>query len=251
MLRLPWGWNRGDVGPVEDDPKLLPGPEELHHPEIEDVCRKYLNLRYQLLPYIYSAVRETQRTGVPLMRALWFAFPNDPGALAVDDAYLWGDSILVAPVTTMSATERITYLPRGAWFDYWTGEPITGGAPHTRPVDLATMPLYVKAGTVLPLGPIKQSALERLSDPLELNIYPGTDGHLALYEDDGTSMDHLRGVNSTIDVRWNDRTRTLSLALAAGSAMHTFTTRKLNVRLIASSTSRLVEFHGSPITVSL
>jgi len=251
MLRLPWGWNRGDVGPVEDDPKLLPIPEDLHHPEVEDICRRYLNLRYQLLPYLYSAVRDTHRTGIPLMRSIWFSFPNDPAALAVDDAYMWGDSLLVAPVTEKSAAERITYLPKGAWFDYWTGESIVGGERHTRSVDLATMPLYVKAGTILPLGPVKQSTLERSSAPLELHIYPGADAHFELYEDDGTSMDHTRGISSTINIRWNERTRTISLALAAGSAMRPFTTRKLIVHLVGSSTSKPVEFHGTLITVTM
>jgi alpha-glucosidase (family GH31 glycosyl hydrolase) len=251
MLRLPWGWNRGDVGPVEDDPKLLPAPEELHHPEVEDICRRYLNLRYRLLPYLYSVVRDAHRTGIPLMRALWFSFPDDPAALSVDDAYMWGDSLLVAPVTSKSAIELTTYLPKGAWFDYWTGESIQGGKPYARPVDLATMPLYVKAGTILPLGPIKQSTLERSSDPLELHIYPGADAHFALYEDDGISMDHTRGVASTINIRWNELTRAITLALAAGSTMHTFTTRKLSLHLVGSSTSKPVEFRGTPVTVAL
>ncbi len=251
MLRLPWGWNRGDVGPVEDDPKLLPGSEELHHPEVEDICRKYLNLRYQLLPYLYSAVRDAHRTGIPLMRALWLSFPKDPAALAVDDAYMWGDSLLVAPVTSKSATERIIYLPKGTWFDYWTGESIAGGDRHTRPVDLATMPLYVKAGTILPLGPVKQSTLERSSYPLELHIYPGADAHFALYEDDGTSMDHTHGVSSNVDIRWNEHTRVISLTLAAGSAMHPFTTRKFSVYFVGNPTGRSVEFRGSPISVAV
>jgi alpha-glucosidase/alpha-D-xyloside xylohydrolase len=251
MLRLPWGWNRGDAGPVEDDPKLLPGPGDLHHPEVEAICRKYLNLRYQLLPYLYSAVREAHRTGMPLMRALWLAFPADPRTLTVDDAYMWGESLLVAPVTIASAKDRTVYLPHGTWFDYWTGEAIAGGVDHTRPVDLITMPLYVKAGSILPLGPIKQSALEKSSSPLELHIYPGSDGHLALYEDDGVTMEHTRGISSTIDIRWNDQTRSLSFALAPGFTMHPFTTRKLNVQLAGSPTVKTVEFHGSSTTVVL
>lgn len=251
MLRLPWGWNRGDVGPVEDDPKLLPAPEDLHHPEVEEICRKYLNLRYQLLPYLYSAVRETHRTGMPLMRALWLAFPTDPRALAVDDAYMWGESLLVAPVTTASAKDRTVYLPHGTWFDYWTAETIAGGIDHTCPVDLATMPLYVKAGSILPLGPIKQSALEKSSSPLELHVYPGNNGHLALYEDDGVSMEHTCGISSTINIRWNDQNRSLSLALAPGSTMHPFTTRRFNVQLAGSSTVKTFDFYGSPTTIVL
>jgi len=251
MLRLPWGWDRGNVGPVEDDPKLLPEPKDLHNPEVEEICRRYLNLRYQLLPYLYSATHETTRTGMPLMRALWLAYPDDSKALAVDDAYLWGESLLVAPVTISSATERITYLPAGTWFDYWTDEPIPGGVSHTRRVDLATLPLYVKAGTILPLGPVKQSAMEKTSTPLELHIYPGADASFSLYEDDGFSMDHTHGVSSTIDMRWNDRTRTLSLSLSGGSAMHAFTTRNFNARIAGSSILKPLHFRGATVHIAL
>jgi len=251
MLRLPWGWDRGGVGPVEDDPKLLPAPADLHHPEVEEICRKYLNLRYQLLPYLYSAARETHRTGMPLMRALWLAFPDDPKAVAVDDAYLWGESLLVAPVTAKSAAERTTYLPAGTWFDYWTSQPITGGAPHTRAVDLATIPLYVRAGTILPLGPVKQSALEKSTAPLELHIYPGSDAQFALYEDDGISMDHTRGVHSAIDIRWNDHTRTLSLTLAPGSTLHPFTTRNFTASIAGNTTGKPTAFRGVPVSIIL
>lgn len=248
MLRLPWGWNRGNVGPVEDDQRLLPAPEDLHHPEVEDICRTYLNLRYQLLPYLYSAVNETHRTGLPLMRALWLAFPTDPRALTVDDAYLWGPSLLIAPVTTKAATERTTYLPTGTWFDFWSNAQIAGGTTHTRTIDLATIPIYVRAGTILPLGPIKQSTLEKSTAPLELRIYPGADAHFALYEDDGISMDHTRGISSTINIRWNDHTRTLSLAALT---LHPFTTRNFVARLAGSKSTQPLTFHGAPTSITL
>jgi alpha-glucosidase/alpha-D-xyloside xylohydrolase len=251
MLRLPWGWNMGNVGPVEDDAKLLPAPEDLHHAEVEDICRKYLNLRYQLLPYLYSTIHETTQTGLPIMRALWLAHPTDSQALAVDDAYMWGESLLVAPVTTRSATDRSIYLPTGTWTDYWTGEKVTGGATHTRPVDLATLPLYVKSGSIIPLGPIKQYTLEQSPTPLELHIYPGADAYFALYEDDGVSMDHTRAVSSTIEIRWSDQGRNLSLALAAGSTMHPFTTRRFTARFAGSTTVKSIDFSGTPITVSM
>jgi alpha-glucosidase (family GH31 glycosyl hydrolase) len=251
MLRLPWGWNRGDVGPVEDDRALLPAPADLHHPEVEEICRTYLNLRYQLLPYLYSAVHETHDTGMPLMRALWLVYPGDPRALAVDDAYLWGESLLVAPVTTAAARERTVYLPQGQWFDFWTDERFAGGDEYVRTVDLATMPLYVKAGSILPLGPIKQSTLEPSSAPIELRIYPGRDGRFALYEDDGVTMDYTRGILSTVDIRWNDGLKRLSVMLAAGSVMRSFTTRAFSVSLAGSDVAKTLDFRGSLITVTL
>ncbi len=117
MLRLPWGWDMGNYGPAEFDGQFaaltLPKPEELHNKDVEKICRKYLDLRYQLLPYLYSSVAETHRSGLPLMRSLWLAFPDDAKAAVVEDAYLWGDSMLVAPVLEKGAATRTVYLPRG------------------------------------------------------------------------------------------------------------------------------------------
>ena len=206
MLRLPWGWNRGDVGPVEDDPKLLPAPEDLHHPEVEDICSKYLNLRYQLLPYLYSAVRDTHQHGNSFdARALVLASRTTPQLLP--------STTPICGVTACWSRLSPEVCHRADYFICRSGPGSTTGPanPHSlaatvtlAPVDLATMPLYVKAGTILPLGPIKQSTLERSSAPLELHIYPGADARFELYEDDGISMDHTRGVSSTIDIRWNE-----------------------------------------------
>ncbi len=186
-LRLPWGWDLGSYEPAEFPPQeaatLLPSPQELHNATVEPICRKYLNLRYQLLPYLYSAVAQAHETGLPLMRALWLAYPDDPAAAATSDAYLWGPSLLVAPVLAPGAAERTTYLPRGLWGDYWNNARVEGGGRVTRAVDLETLPLYVKAGTILPLGPVKQYAQQQSGEPLTLRIYPGADGAMELYED--------------------------------------------------------------------
>jgi len=190
-LRLPWGWNTGELGPIEIANYTgagLPQPADLHHPEVEPICRKYLELRYRLLPYLYSAVRECTRTGLPVMRALWLHYPDDPVAVARGDEYLWGRDLLVAPVVEKAATSRRLYLPRGVWYDFWTGAPIEGGHELNRPVDLETMPLYVRAGAILPLGPVKQYVDESVAAPLEFTIYSGADGAFFLYEDDGRSF---------------------------------------------------------------
>jgi len=105
--------------------------------------------------------------------------------------------------------------------------------------------------TILPLGPVKQSTRVRTSSPMELHIYPGSDGRLALYEDDGVSMDHTRGVSSIIHMSWNDARKQLSLALAPGSAMRNFTTRGFRVQLAGSSEVKMLDFHGSAITIDL
>jgi alpha-glucosidase/alpha-D-xyloside xylohydrolase len=214
-LRLPWGWNLGSYEPAEFDSQFsattLPQPQDLHNTAVEPVCRKYLNLRYQLLPYLYSAVAETHATGLPLMRSLWLSYPSDPKAAAADNEYLWGDSILVAPVLEAGASHRATYLPHGQWWDYWTNHLVEGGKDDVRQVDLETLPLYVKAGTILPLGPVKQYAQEASSEPLTLRIYPGADGETALYEDDGISFGYLKAQFSRVLCTWSDSQRILTL----------------------------------------
>src|SRR5262245_46639701 len=222
-LRLPWGWNTGELGPSEvanyTGGAANPDESELHNSEVEPICRKYLELRYQLLPYLYSAVRECCETGLPIMRALWLHYADDPRAVVRGDEYLWGRDILVAPVTEKGATRRTLYLPRGTWFDFWAAEKLSGGRELSRPVDLATMPLYVRAGAILPLGPVKQYTAEKVDVPLNLRIYPGSDGAFTIYEDDGRSFDYRKGAWMGIEVAWNDQRRRLSLGLAKGSRM--------------------------------
>ena len=112
-LRLPWGWNTGNYGPTELEAyhgkAALPDPKELHNPEVEPICRTYLELRYRLLPYLYSAVREAHDTGLPVMRALWLHYPDDPRAVACGDQYLWGRDMLVAPVIEETVFRGILY----------------------------------------------------------------------------------------------------------------------------------------------
>jgi len=213
-LRLPWGWNTGNPGPLEGAERLGPNwpPEqELHDPQVEEICRQYLHLRYRLLPYLYSSAAQAHVTGLPLMRPLWLEHPQDKQALMCDDEYLFGDSFLVAPVLQAGASERMVYLPAGRWWDYWTSEAAEGGRESSRPLDLATLPLYVKAGSVVPLGPVRQYATEAVDEPLTLRVYPGADGSFALYQDDGESFRYQRGDFTRILCGWNDGERTLTL----------------------------------------
>ncbi|MGH9742767.1 MAG: glycoside hydrolase family 31 protein, partial [Candidatus Acidiferrum sp.] len=152
-LRLPWGWNTGDPGPTEINNyhgSAIPDASQLHNPQVEIICRKYLELRYRLLPYLYSAAHECATTGMPIMRALWLHYPDDPKAVACGDEYLWGRNMLVAPVVEKGATTRLVYLPAGNWYDFWTGEQMEGGREISRSVDLETLPLYIRAGSILP-----------------------------------------------------------------------------------------------------
>lgn len=212
QLRRPWGWNTGSYGPSEMGPNagsILPRPEDLHNTAVEPICRKFLNLRMQLLPYLYSAAWETHTTGMPLIRSLGLAYPDDPHAWEVADAYLFGPGLLVAPIFTQAATERSVYLPAGQWFDFWTGAAVQGGKAVEVTAPLESMPLLVRAGAMVPMGPVKQHSAEAISAPLLLTVYPGADGSYTLYEDDGLSFAYEQGSYNTTELHWSDSTRTL------------------------------------------
>lgn len=252
-LRLPWGWNTGEIGPVEISNyggAANPDPGELHNPAIEPICRKYLDLRYRLLPYLYSAVRESCDTGIPIMRALWLHYGDDPAAVARGDEYLWGRDILVAPVTDKGASSRNLYLPRGDWYDFWTEERQAGGREISRTVDLATIPLFVRAGSIVPFGPLKQHTAEASDEPLTLVIYPGTDGAFSLYEDDGISFGYRRGDWRRTDAKWNDTARRLSLRGTTGTKAP-YKKRRLQLRLAGQKTAKPIEFTGRLLEIQL
>ena len=250
-LRLPWGWNTGEFGPVEVEESRLPDPKELHNAEVEPICRKYLDLRYRLMPYLYSAVREAHDTGLPIMRALWLHYPGDARSVQAGDEYLWGRDMLVAPVIEPGATSRRVYLPPGAWYDFWTGERMEGGREIDRKVDLATLPLYVRAGAVLPMGPVRQYVSEAVGAPLTVRVYPGASGDFVLYEDDGASFAYERGESMRLALHWDDRSRRLSLSLVPGSRMLPPAVREVEVELAGGGAKKSIRFEGRPATVEL
>ena len=250
-LRLPWGWNTGDPGPEEISHyggAAIPDSSQLHDARVEPICRKYLELRYRMLPYLYSAVHECAISGMPIMRALWLHFPDDPKAVECGDQYMWGKSLLVAPVVEKGATTRRVYLPRSTWYDFWTGDRVEGGREISRPVDLETMPFYVRAGSILPLGPVKQFVNERVDEPLSISVYPGADASFLLYDDDGSSFNYRKGEWMGIQMFWNDARKTLDLRLAAGSRMLSPEPRAMTVQM--GEAIRRVTFDGKPTQVS-
>ncbi|HZM88916.1 MAG TPA: TIM-barrel domain-containing protein [Blastocatellia bacterium] len=252
-LRLPWGWNTGELGIDEianyTGGAANPDPSELHNPNVEPICRKYLELRYRLMPYLYSVVREGHQTGLPIIRALWLHYPDDDIAVARGDEYLWGRDILVAPVTEKGARSRRLYLPRGLWYDFWTEAKAEGAHEIDHPVDLATMPLFVRAGAIVPMGPIRQYTGEKVDRPLSLSIYPGADGAFTLYEDDGTTFDYRKGELMKLALVWNDRRRLLTLRLSEGSKMLPPLRRNIEIRVVPNKAGRTVVFEGKMIEV--
>jgi alpha-D-xyloside xylohydrolase len=178
--------------------------------QAEPILEKYLRLRYQLMPYIYSLAYKTYQTGAPSMRALFMDFPNDPKVVDQRDEYMFGPAFLVAPVTDQGATSRTVYLPAGAdWFNYWTNERVHGGIAIQVDAPIDTLPLFVRAGSILPVG----EAIESTNQPQKiarLRVYPGADAEFTLYEDDGKTYAYEKGESRIRQLRWNDATQKLT-----------------------------------------
>lgn len=251
--RLPWGWDTGELGPNEvvagTEGSAAPDASELHNTQVEPICKRYLSLRYQWMPYLYSAVREAHDTGMPIMRALWLHYPDDPRAVACDDAYLWGRDILVAPVVEKGVSKRKVYLPRGRWYDYWSRTPVMGGQEITRYVNLATMPIYIRAGAILPTDPVRLYVDEPTDQPTTLNVYPGADGEFVLYSDDGVSIDDKQAGAMWTTLRWNDANRTLTIEPHEKSTKSPERPTRYEVRLISRGDRKSVEYAGPRLEV--
>lgn len=255
--RLPWGWGLSELGPretsnnnqpVANDDRRVPLASELNNPHIEPVAKKYAELRYQLMPYTYTLAWEARATGMPLQRALWLHYPNDEKARGVGDQFLWGRDLMIAPVYTKGATSRSVYLPAGQWYDWWDNSKVAGGATITRAVDLATMPIFVRAGAIIPFDPIRQYTAQPVSEPTTLRIYRGANGDFTLYDDDGSSQDYLQGKGTWIRLRWNDATRMLTLSPGPNSQP---VRRDFKVQLMPGSEGKSVTYVGRTVSVKL
>jgi alpha-glucosidase/alpha-D-xyloside xylohydrolase len=255
--RLPWGWGLSDVGPREygnnnapippDDRRNIL-PSELNNPAIEPVARKYAELRYQLLPYTYTLAWDARHSGMPLMRAMWLHYPDDARARGLGTQFMWGRDLLVAPVFTKDATSREVYLPSGEWYDWWTNAKSTGGQNVTRQVDLATMPIYVRAGAIIPFDAVRQYTSQPVSEPTTLRVYGGADGEYTLYEDDGISQDYLKARGTWTRMSWNDRAKQLTIEPGAPKGATNVTTKRVfRVLLLPEGTTREVTYAGKRI----
>jgi alpha-D-xyloside xylohydrolase len=178
--------------------------------QAEPILEKYLRLRYQLMPYIYSLGWQAHETGAPFMRGLFLDFPNDPNVADIGDEYMFGPALLVAPVTDQGATSRSVYLPAGCdWFNFWTNELIHGGQKVIVAAPIDTIPVFVRAGSILPLGAPIESTEERQAI-VRVRIYPGSDSDFSLYTDDGNTYAYERGDYHLTHLHWNDNARRLT-----------------------------------------
>ena len=178
--------------------------------QAEPILEKYLRLRYQLMPYIYSLGWQAHENGAPFMRGLFLDFPQDANVADIGDEYMFGPALLVAPVTDQGATSRSVYLPAGSdWYNFWTNERVHGGQRLTVLAPIETIPVFVRAGSILPLGAPVQSTNEKQAIE-KVRVYPGADAAFTLYSDDGTTYAYERGEHQITELRWSDREGKLS-----------------------------------------
>ena len=173
------------------------------------ILAKFLKLRYQLLPYTYSSAYHSYQTGAPYMRALFMDFPTDPKAADIPDEYMYGPAFLVAPVTEQGATKRKVYLPEGCdWYNYWTDERLHGGQTITADAPIDILPLFVRAGSIVPFGSEVQSAQQPQSI-VSVRVYPGADGGFTIFQDDGKTYAYEKDGGSVTRLTWDDGARRL------------------------------------------
>jgi alpha-D-xyloside xylohydrolase len=223
---------------------------------------KFDRLRYRMMPYIYSlAGGVTQQAGT-IIRPLVMDFAADKTARELNDEYMFGPAFLVAPVTTYKARTRTVYLPKGStWYDFWTGKAAATGARTGVPAPYDAMPVFVRAGSIVPFGPELQYTGEKAPDQLTLYVYAGANGAFTLYEDQGTTYDYEKGAFSQIPIKWNEASGTLTLGKRQGSFPGMLKTRTLQVVLVSPATpmgfrfeetaGKTVKYAGDAVGVKL
>jgi alpha-D-xyloside xylohydrolase len=188
-----------------------------------------------LLPYIYSLAGSVTHEGGTILRPLVMDFTSDPRSRQTADQFLFGPAFLVSPVTTYKARSRSVYLPPGTtWFDFWTGTPAAGGQTVETSAPYDSIPVHVRAGSIVPVGPELQYVAEKAADPLTLYVYAGANGAFTLYEDDGLTYGYEKGESSRIPISWDEASRTLVIGKREGSFPGMLKTRRFDIVLVAS-----------------
>jgi len=217
------------------------------------------NLRYRLMPYIYSLAWRVTSEGYTIMRHLVFDYPNDSEVFKINDQFMFGPALLVNPIKSAGTTSRTVYLPAGTWFDFWTGATVAGGAKPTVDAPLSKIPLFVKAGSIIPLGPSIEYATQS-ADPIEIRVYKGQDGSFTLYEDTGDTYEYETGKHAEIPFTWNDAQHQLTIGARTGSFTGMLATRTFNVVWVGAdhgsgvaataTADRVVKYDGTQVVVS-
>ncbi|MBR0263386.1 MAG: DUF5110 domain-containing protein [Prevotella sp.] len=249
---------------------------------VYDAIEQMIRLRYRLLPYLYSTAWQVTSASASYLRPLFSDFAADKKVWDMADEFLCGSSILAAPILDPQYTEEqiikedamtgwdrkeavaksavqadfatsksvVKYLPKGAlWYDFWTNKQYKGGQNVTLETALNRVPMFLRAGSILPLGPEMQYVGEKAWDNLELRLYPGADGSFTLYEDEGDSYNYEKGVYTTIQMRWNDKTRTLTIGTRQGQYPGMLTSRQFTI-VLPDGTTKTVDYTGSELNIS-
>ena len=231
------------------------------HPAYQTML-KFDRLRYRLLPYIYSLAAAVTHESGTMMRALLFDFRADAKAREIADQYMFGPALLVNPVTAYKARSRSVYLPKAdGWYDFWTGAALAGGQTIEAPAPYESIPLYVRAGSIIPFGPELNYTNEKPADLITLFIYSGANGAFTLYEDEGLNYNYEHGAFARIPIRWDEGTRTLTIGKRVGSFPGMLSERTFNVVFVSKvkrsgfsftpAIDRTLRYRGAAITLRL
>jgi alpha-D-xyloside xylohydrolase len=229
-------------------------------PEAQKILVNFDRLRYRLLPYIYSLAWKTTSESYTPMRPLVMDFRSDVRAQNVGDQFMFGPAFLVNPVSEPAATTRHLYLPQSKWYDFWTGSVVAGGRAIDAAAPLERLPLYVRAGSILPLGPDEEWSTEKPADPIELRIYRGTDADFTLYEDENDNYDYEKGIYATIPFHWDEARHTLTIGDRKGQFSGMLENRTFHIVFVGEShgvnvgpenrPDKTVPYSGKQITVA-
>lgn len=229
-------------------------------PDAQKILVSFDRLRYRMLPYIYSLAWKTTSEAYTPMRPLVMDFRGDVRAENTGDEFMFGPAFLVGPITEPAATTRQLYLPNAKWYDFWTGAAQDGGSAISAIAPLEQMPLYVRAGSILPLGPDQEWSTEKPEDPIEIRIYPGTDGDFALYEDENDNYNYEKGVHAVIPFHWDDARHTLTIGARTGQFPGMLERRTFQIVYVKDNhgigigledrPDKVVQYSGEQITVA-
>ena len=220
--------------------------------KFEDMARKFINLRYQLMPYIYSEAWKVTNNSHVLMSSLAYYYPNDKNTWGIKDQLFFGESMMVAFVTEYKQRSKDVYLPEGDWFNFWSNEKVSGNKKVTVATAFDSTPIFVKAGSIIPTGPKVQYATQKTSDPLRIKIYPGKDAEYVLYMDDNESYDYENGEFSEIVFSYTEANKALTIKNGKGNFIN-FNEEPMDliIESVGADKKESVTFKGTEISVKL
>ena len=221
-------------------------------PEFENMARKFIDIRYQLMPYIYSEAWKVTSKSKLLMSPLAYYYPNDKNTWGIKDQFFFGESIMVGVVTDYQQRNKKIYLPEGTWFNYWTNEKVTGSKEVLVNAPLNETPIFIKAGSIIPMGPKIQYSTEPTDKPARIKIYPGKDSKYVLYMDDNESYDYEKGLYSELIIEYIDAKKEVKLTKGNGNYLN-YKEKPINliVELIGTQNKMPIVFNGENLEIQL